>query len=279
MVIIVYSLAILAGKYTLDFLYHKNPYLEMLVADVVATLIVFIFSYILKNSSMYDPYWSVIPVPIALYWISISPQGNDIRQLLVMAVIAFWSLRLTINWIKSWPNMGHEDWRYKKLKEDSGKYYWPVSFLGIHLFPTLIVFLGMLPVLTAVGNEAPLGFFDLMGILVCASAVLIEYTADEQLRRFNIHNRVKGMNMNQGLWSISRHPNYLGEILFWMGLFIIALNNHIQSNLWTGIGFISMFILFKFISIPMMEKRLIKNKHQYEEYKRKVPALVPRIWK
>ena len=278
-VILVYTLAILGGKFTLDFLNLESPYIEMLTADVVATLIVFIFSFIFRNSSLYDPYWSVIPVPIALYWIFISPLGNDLRQFLIITVISLWSLRLTINWIKSWPNLEHEDWRYIKLKEDSGRLYWVVSFLGIHLFPTFIVFLGMLPVFSAVGNNAPLGILDFVGALVSVSAVLIEYTADEQLRQFNKNNRIKGMNMDRGLWSISRHPNYLGEILFWLGLFIVALTNNFQSNLWTGIGFIAMFILFKFISIPMMEKRLIRNKNQYEEYIRKVPALVPRIWK
>lgn len=278
-VILVYTLAILGGKFTLDFLNLESPYIEMLAADVVATLIVFIFSFIFRNSSLYDPYWSVIPVPIALYWIFISTQGNDLRQFLIITVISLWSLRLTINWIKSWPNLEHEDWRYIKLKEDSGRLYWVVSFLGIHLLPTFIVFLGMLPVLSAVGNSTPLGIFDFAGALVSVSAVLIEYTADEQLRQFNKYNRIKGMNMDRGLWSISRHPNYLGEILFWLGLFIMALSNNFQSNLWTGIGFIAMFILFKFISIPMMEKRLIRNKNQYDEYIRKVPALVPRIWK
>ena len=278
-VILVYTLAILGGKFTLDFLNLESPYIEMLTADVVATLIVFIFSFIFRNSSLYDPYWSVIPVPIALYWIFISPLGNDLRQFLIITVISLWSLRLTINWIKSWPNLEHEDWRYIKLKEDSGRLYWVVSFLGIHLFPTFIVFLGMLPVFSAVGNNAPLGILDFVGALVSVSAVLIEYTADEQLRQFNKNNRIKGMNMDRGLWPISRHPNYLGEILFWLGLFIVALTNNFQSNLWTGIGFIAMFILFKFISIPMMEKRLIRNKNQYEEYIRKVPALVPRIWK
>jgi len=278
-VIVVYFLAILTGKITIDSLDLESTYLEMLIADVAATGIVFIFSFIFRNSSMYDPYWSVIPVPIALYWISISPVGNDLRQFLVFAVISLWSLRLTINWVKSWPNLEHEDWRYNKLKEDSGKLYWLVSFLGIHLFPTLIVFMGLLPVLPAVENPFPLGILDFAGALISISAVLIEYTADEQLRQFNKYNRVKGMNMDRGLWSVSRHPNYLGEILFWFGLFIMSLSHQFLSSLWTGIGFIAMFVLFKFVSIPMMEKRLIKRKDQYEEYIRKVPALIPRLWK
>jgi len=278
-VIFVYALAILTGKYTLDFLHLDNPYVEMLIADLIATVIVFIFSYLFKNSSLYDPYWSVIPIPIVLYWMLNTTQGSGIRQLLVLTVISFWSLRLTVNWIKSWPNLKHQDWRYKKLKEDSGKYYWLVSLFGIHLFPTLIVFVGLLPVLPTVTNSHSLGIFDLVGFIICIFAVLLEYTADEQLRRFKISNPDKGMNMDKGLWAICRHPNYLGEILFWFGLFVLCLSGDPISNLWTGIGFVSMFILFKFISIPMMEKRLIHNKDQYEGYINKVPALIPRFWK
>jgi steroid 5-alpha reductase family enzyme len=278
-VIMVYVLAILTGKYTLDFLHLDSPYLEMLVADGMATVIVFIFSYLFKNSSLYDPYWSVIPVPIVIYWIWNAGQGSDIRQLLLLTVIGFWSIRLTVNWIKSWPNLKHEDWRYQKLKKDTGKYYWLVSFLGIHLFPTLIVFLGLLPVLPAVNNTASLGILDFLGMLICLSGVFLEYISDEQLRKFKNSNPARGLNMDKRLWSISRHPNYLGEILFWFGLFVINLSGNILSNLWTGIGFLSMYVLFKFISIPMMEKRLVKSKDQYEDYIKNVPALVPRFWK
>jgi steroid 5-alpha reductase family enzyme len=279
LILLVYVLAIFAGKYTLDILNHDNPYTEMLIADIAATAIVFLFSLILNNSSVYDPYWSVIPVPIAMYWIWNAPAGNDLRQYLILGVILFWSLRLTINWIRTWPNLTHEDWRYRKLKEDTGKFYWPVSFTGIHLFPTLMVFLGMLPVLPAVQNGAPMGLFDFAGAILCILAVIIEYTADEQLRKFRNGGHTSGMNMEEGLWALSRHPNYFGEILFWFGLFIFSLGGGISANLWTGIGFISMFILFRFISIPMMEKRLVLRKADYQNYIKNVPAIVPRLWK
>lgn len=278
-VLIAYLLAIYAGKYTLDNLNLDNPYLEMLAADTVATVIIFLFSLGLNNSSMYDPYWSVIPVPIAIYWIWLSPEGNELRQFIVLGVILFWSLRLTINWIRTWPDLTHEDWRYKKLKEDTGKFYWPVSFLGIHFFPTFLVFLGMLPVLPAVRSNAPVGLVDLAGIILCILAVIIEFTADEQLRQFKNRQQSRGLNMEQGLWALSRHPNYFGEILFWFGLFVFSLTGGIPANLWTGVGFISMFILFKFISVPMMEKRLIRSKVQYLEYIKNVPAIIPRLWK
>jgi len=274
-VIIAYVIAIYAGKLSLDHIQTSSEILNMLIADVIATVIIFLFSLISGNSSLYDPYWSLIPVLIALYWINMFPDGNHTRHILMLVVILIWSLRLTINWIKSWPNLMHEDWRYKKLAEDSGRLKWVVSFLGIHLIPTLIVFLGMLPVFVASKITASIGVFDIVGLIICLAAVEIEYLADEQLRKFKLSNHVKGANMEKGLWAISRHPNYFGEILFWFGLFFFAIGDQFKENAWTAVGFVSMIILFKFISIPMMEKRLVKTKTDYDKYKKKVSALIP----
>jgi steroid 5-alpha reductase family enzyme len=274
-VIIAYFIAIYAGKLSLDHIQTSSEILNMLIADVIATVIIFLFSLMSGNSSLYDPYWSLIPVPIALYWIYLFPEGNHTRHILMLVAISLWSLRLTINWMKSWPNLMHEDWRYKKLSEDSGRLYWLVSFSGIHLFPTLFVFLGMLPVFVASKMTADIGVFDIIGLIICLAAVEIEYLADEQLRKFKATNPAKGANMEKGLWAISRHPNYFGEILFWFGLFFFAIGDQFKENAWTAVGFISMVILFKFISIPMMERRLVKTKSDYEKYQKRVSALIP----
>jgi steroid 5-alpha reductase family enzyme len=274
-VIIAYFIAIYAGKLSLDHIQTSSEILNMLIADVIATVIIFLFSLMSGNSSLYDPYWSLIPVPIALYWIYLFPEGNHTRHILMLVAISLWSLRLTINWMKSWPNLMHEDWRYKKLSEDSGMLYWLVSFSGIHLFPTLFVFLGLLPVFVASKMTADIGVFDIIGLIICLAAVEIEYLADEQLRKFKATNPEKGANMEKGLWAISRHPNYLGEILFWFGLFFFAIGDQFKENAWTAVGFISMVILFKFISIPMMERRLVKTKSDYGKYQKRVSALIP----
>ena len=277
-VTVAYLLAIYAAKLSLDFNNFNNIYYDMLVADIIATIIIFIFSILVNNSSMYDPYWSLIPIPIAYVWIEMNPDGNVARQLLVFSVIAIWGLRLTRNWIKTWPNLTHEDWRYRKLAEDNGKLYWPVSFLGIHLFPTLIVFAGMIPVYSVTANAAPLGLLDFLGAGIALAAVWIEYAADEQLRKFKKENAEPGANMELGLWSKTRHPNYFGEISFWLGLFVMALSGNAVGNLWTGAGFVAMVILFRFISIPMMEKRLLSRKKGYMEYMKSVPMLMPKIF-
>jgi len=274
-VIIAYVIAIYGGWICLEFIQTGSPLIDMLIADVLVTVIIFIFSIMAQNSSLYDPYWSVLPVPIALYWMYIFPDGNHFRQILMLIAISVWSIRLTINWIRSWPDLSHEDWRYKKLAEDSGSFYWVVSFLGIHLFPTLIVFAGLLPVYVASQEAEPVGLFDIIGIIICLSAAVIEYVADEQLRKFKSTNTAEGANMADGLWAFSRHPNYFGEILFWLGLLFFSVGHRFLEHIWTAAGFIFMFVLFRYISIPMMEKRLAETRTGYVEYQKKVQMIFP----
>jgi steroid 5-alpha reductase family enzyme len=253
---------------------------NVLVADVVATVLVFAVSVIFNNSSVYDPYWSVVPPVIVVYLIKIYPEGNEIRQFVLLALVLFWSIRLTVNWWRGWHGIKHQDWRYTSISEKTGKWYWPVSFVGIHFMPTVFVFLGCLPMWHALSSTEPLNIYDFIAAIFTFSAILIEWIADEQLIKFRKTSTGNSF-MQSGLWSVSRHPNYLGEIGFWGGMFLFAVSatglTH-STGFWTVIGFISMVILFNFISIPMMEKRNITRKPGYQEYIKKVPALFPRIF-
>ena len=137
------------------------------------------------------------------------------------------------------------------------------------------MFVGLLPVYVASQIPDPIGLFDIFGLIICLGAVDIEYLADEQLRKFKSNNTVNGANMEKGLWSISRHPNYLGEISFWVGLFFFAIGNNFTEHAWTAVGFVLMILLFYFISAPMMEKKLVKTKLDYDKYQKNVSAIFP----
>lgn len=280
-VLAVYILAFLGAYYIMPTLVFSETMVNVLIADVVATIIVFAFSVIFSNSSLYDPYWSVIPPIIVIYLIKLFPEGNEIRQWIIFALVLFWSLRLTINWLRGWSGLNHQDWRYTNIAKKTGVFYWPVSFLGIHFMPTIFVFLGCLPLWYSLSSPEAINFFDFIAVAFTFAAVMIEWMADEQLLKFKKSNSRESF-IKSGLWSISRHPNYLGEISFWIGMFfflVSSVNLKSSTGMWTAVGFISMIILFQFISIPMMEKRNKTNKPGYQEYIDKVPALFPNPFK
>ena len=260
-------------------LHFSQTMVNVFIADAVATVLVFTVSVMFNNSSVYDPYWSVAPPIIVIYLMQLFPEGNEIRQFVVLALVLFWGVRLTVNWWRGWQGIKHQDWRYTSIAEKTGKFYWPVSFLGIHFMPTVFVFLGCLPMWYALSSNESFNIFDMVAAIFTFSAIMIEWIADEQLIKFRKTSSDKSF-MNTGLWAVSRHPNYFGEISFWGGMFLFAMSatGLIHSNgMWTVVGFISMVILFKFISIPLMEKRNMERKPGYQEYIKKVPALFPRI--
>src|SRR5690349_15519700 len=117
----------------------QHPLLLLAAADTAATIVIFLFSVFTKNSSMYDPYWSVAPVPIALFWL-LQPGSagfGSLRHDVLFVLLCLWAVRLTFNWASQWKGLDHEDWRYREMHEQTGAFYWPVSFLGIHLMPTI----------------------------------------------------------------------------------------------------------------------------------------------
>jgi steroid 5-alpha reductase family enzyme len=246
------------------------------LASLTATLGLFVASFVSGNASTFDAYWMVAP-PAACAWLFTlaSPDASRPRAALVTALTAIWAARLTWNWIRSWAGPGHQDWRYVEIAKQSGRLYPLANLVGIHLFPAFLVWLGSLSLVPAIATgTAPLGLLDALAVLVTGGAIAIEALADEQLRRHRLAAHPPGTIMEEGLWAYSRHPNYFGEISFWVGLFVFGLAA--DPSAWRcAIGPLAMIALFVFGTIPMMEKRSLARRPQYADVQRRVSMLVP----
>lgn len=271
-VLFTYIVALIIGFLSFTFFSeHFNLLISTLLADILCTIIIFVFSMLVDNSSMYDPYWSVLPPLIVLLWLWKFEVFN-IYTSIILAVYLIWSIRLTLNWFINWK--GYEDWRYVGFRKKFGKLYPLISFLGIHLFPTLIVFLSLLPLYFGFKliNIENFSLFYI-GNIICLLGVFISLIADIQLTKHRTSIN-KDLAINIGIWKYSRHPNYLGELSFWLGTFIIGLSYSID-NYFTSIGIIGMILLFNLYSIPAMEKKLLQSKTNYQEIINETPRLLP----
>jgi steroid 5-alpha reductase family enzyme len=260
----------------------RHPILVAAAGDVAATLVVFAFSVRHDNSSLYDPYWSVAPIPIALFWASLPAGGGSaLRRGWVVLVVCAWGARLTANQLARWRGLGDEDFRYVELRARSGRAYWPLSLAGVHLMPTCWVFLGLLgayPALAGLGRRW--SALDALAVLVAGGAVLLEATADRQLRAFLRGRRDPAAVLDRGVWAGSRHPNYLGEILFWWGLWLSGVAAApAWAWAWTAAGPLAITLLFLLVSVPWMDRRMLARHPAYAERLRATPALVPRPWR
>lgn len=274
-IVVAYLACIAAGAALLFGLALPQPW-DALAADVVATLVIFAFSLRYRNSSFYDPYWSVIPPLLALYWTWANPVGaNPLRVALVTGLVWLWAIRLTANWATHWGGLTHEDWRYPIVRARAGKAAVWADLFGIHLYPTLQVFLACLPIYAVMSRgTAPLGWLDALAVAVTLGAIAIETIADLQLHAF-IARRQPGQFITSGLWAYSRHPNYFGELGFWWGLMLFGLAAAPEQWWWIVPGALGMTAMFVFASIPFMDQRSVERRPAYAGHMRKVSALLP----
>ncbi len=269
LVSIVYILASVLGILTYIYLPFSAVWLKLLLADVLATIFTFIFSVILKNASIYDPYWSVQPIVIVFAFAFVN--GVNLSGILIIIAISIWGVRLTLNWAYTFLSLNHQDWRYTMLKEKTGKFYPIINFIGIHLVPTLVVYACVLPAVYVILLKPQFNYLAIIFFAVILLAVLLQGVADVQMHRFR-KNRTSTF-IRIGVWKYSRHPNYLAEILTWwgVGLYSVLLLPNMIGLLF---GAVLNTILFLSVSIPMAEARQSK-KEGFIEYKKQTRVLLP----
>jgi steroid 5-alpha reductase family enzyme len=252
-------------------------WLDTLIADLLATVVIFAFSRRYRNSSFYDAYWSVIAPLLLFYWWFRGEAGFDqLRCWLLAIVVVLWAVRLTANWVYSFPGLHHEDWRYPMFRERAGRWEIVADLVAIHLIPTLQVFVAMLPayvVMTRPGGDV--GWLTAIAFLLGLGAVLLESVADVQMHRF-VRDRRPGEAMDRGLWGWSRHPNYFGEFGFWCALALFGVAVAPADWWWLLLGAAAMLAMFLGASIPMMETRSLQRRPDYQDVIDRVPMFVPR---
>jgi len=278
-VLFAYTLGIGLGIVSILYTQHLGSMWQIFIADVVATFVIYGFSVAYKNSSFYDPYWSVIPPFILLFWIWKQNFILSGTTSLLLFAMLFWSIRLTTNWMKTWDGLHHEDWRYIDMRNNLGNSFEIVGNLGgIHFVPTLIVFFCCMPMEAALLMQESMPETTLhayAGFFICIIGVLYEIISDAQLHRFREENPHQKGIIETGLWNYSRHPNYYGEILFWWGIFLFG-------NAYTGMNYlilapIAMTILFWYASIPWIEIKILRTRPAYKDYQKRVHILFPEI--
>ena len=272
-----YLMALTAGGATLALAPIEDPLVRTLAADVVATLVIFGWSVAYDNSSFYDAYWSVIPPLVAFYWWTLpSSDAPGIRALGILLVLGIWGARLTWNWARGWTGLAHEDWRYIDFRKRFPRAYWLVSFGGIHFFPTLIVFAALVAAFPAlVGGGRPLGPIDALALAVGLGGIAFEWLADAQLRAFVVGPKQPGQTLRTGLWRYSRHPNYLGEMMIWWSLWLFGLAADPEWAKWGLLGPVAMTAMFMGVSIPLLEKRSLERRDDYQRVIDETSKLIP----
>jgi steroid 5-alpha reductase family enzyme len=234
--------------------------------------ILFILAMIRKDNSIADIAWG--PGFIVVSWALLFINGNyNPTQFLAAALVTVWGLRLGIRIYRRNRGKG-EDPRYRKWREDWGKYFVIRSYFQVFIIQGFVLLLNITPVMIIMSStEETFAWWGYLGLAVWCLGFFFESVGDYQLDSFLKKPENRGTIIDVGLWKYTRHPNYFGESTMWWGIFIIALG---VPWGWIGvIGPIAITSTILFVSgIPMTEK-LMEKTPGWEEYKRKTSAFIP----
>lgn len=194
---------------------------------------------------------------------------------LLLAGVGAWSLRLGFVIARRRWREGHEDPRYQSLRRSWGKAFWWKSLFVVFLLQALVqwcVVIGPISGLSGQANDVSV--FGWVGCLIAALGLGLETVADHQLDRFKKIS-APGALLTTGLRGIVRHPNYTGEMIFWVGIAMVV----IDSGSWLGLVSPALICLFlaKVSGVPLLDERLSESRPEYQAYRARVPAFFPSL--
>jgi steroid 5-alpha reductase family enzyme len=247
--------------------------LAVAVAFVIQWL-AFIPAWLLQSEAFYDLTGSLTYISVAVLAVALAP-AVDGRSLLLLALIVIWAARLGTYLFRRIRRAGKDE-RFDEIKKSLPRFLiaWTVQGLWVSL--TLAAALAAITTTERKG----LGVVALIGALVWAAGFAVEAAADYQKSRFKSDPANKGRFIDTGLWSWSRHPNYFGEIVLWIGVAIVAVPV-LQGWQWVTLispVFVAV-LLIRISGIPPLERRADEKwggREDYEAYKARTPVLVPR---
>jgi len=241
---------------------------------IVMTLF-YLLSLSRRQNDVADVVWGFGLIFIAISTL-ISMPDPHFRALMVTILVVIWGLRLSF-FIYRRNKLRGEDFRFQRLREKWGRYSWIRSYFQLFLLQGVLLLLVSLPVIVinTTSSMPAFGILDLIGLIVWLFGFIFEVVGDHQKARFRKDpSQTQSAIFTGGLWRYSRHPNYFGEILQWVGIFIIALG--VPYWLLSLIGPLTVIImLLKISGIHVVEKKY-KDNPEFQKYKQVTSALIPR---
>lgn len=235
--------------------------------------LLFIIAQVRKDNSIADIGWGVGFILVA-WWLQWR-YPHPLSWLSTLAV-TIWGGRLAVYLFFRNRRKGEEDWRYARWREKWGKWAIPRAYLQVFLLQGAFMWIIAIPLMQRPGGEN-FHWVQGIGLFLWLAGFLWEAIADWQLYQFKSDPGNKGKIFTGGLWRLSRHPNYFGEIVLWWGVFLLTL----PYGAWY-IGLLSpltiTWLLMRVSGVPLLEEKYEEDP-EYQAYVERTNALIPDITK
>jgi steroid 5-alpha reductase family enzyme len=247
------------------------PWLTALPAVILVALVAWGVATVRRNAGLVDIFWPLFFLVAVTVYV-VTRVELSARATLVLALVAIWSLRLSIHLAaRNWD--APEDHRYRAIRErNEPGFAWKSLYLVFGL-QALLAWLISAPLAAAAGSEGPLGVLDFAAAMLVVLGISFETVADAQLARFRADPANAGGVMDRGLWRYSRHPNYFGEFLVWWGFFAMALG----AGAWWSVfsPLLMSVLLLKVSGVALLEKDIGARRPAYRAYVARTNAFFP----
>ena len=243
--------------------------------------IIFIIATAIKNNSIVDIGWGMGFVVGS--WLTLFVTENPtILSYVIVGFITVWGVRLSVRLLRR--NYGKpEDFRYAQWRKEWGDKVVIIAFFRVFMVQGIINFVVGSASYTVIkynqfSFDSNHHYLVYIALLIAFVGLFFEVVGDEQLRR----HIAKGSRtlLQSGLWSITRHPNYFGEILIWIGLYASGITLIFTNSvnpfyyLLLIISPVLMTTVLIKVSTPLLEKNMEKYA-SWEEYTKRVPMIFP----
>ena len=234
-------------------------------------LVAWMIATVRRNVGLVDVFWSLFLLLAASVYAASAP-ALAARGWLALALVAFWSLRLS-GYLAARNWNAPEDRRYRAIRKRNEPHFALKSLYLVFELQAVLAWLVSAPLAAAIASVQPLGAVDMLGAALAAFGIVYESLADAQLARFKANPANAGQIMDRGLWRFSRHPNYFGEFCVWWGLYGIALGD---GGWWTVFSPILMSVLLLRISgVALLERDIGERRPGYRTYAARTNAFLP----
>lgn len=229
----------------------------------------------IEDASIVDFYWAPGFVVIALAGLFLQSTAS-FHQMVLVAALILWASQLTLYMVARHKRRGEEDARYKVWRKAGGDNYWWRSLYKVFLLQAVILWFLATPVHAVFGGAALIEPSPIFwaSMLVFAIGLVIEAIADYQIFKFGALEANKNKVYTDGLWRYSRHPNYFGESLVWLGLGFAAYD--LTGQIYALLGpLVLTFLLVRVSGVPILEKQLKTTKLGYAAYMSRTSSFIP----
>lgn len=236
--------------------------------------IVYVIALVRDDYSTVDVFWGMAQVALSLV-LFIIVQPVSLTQGLILIMVVLWGLRLSIYlYMRNWHKP--EDFRYQAMRKKWHKAEKLQAYVKVFLLQSGFAFLMGITLITVLNYELESPVLFIAGLVIFVIGLVFETVGDAQMMRFR-RTKQPGEIMQKGVWGLSRHPNYFGEVTAWWGIGFMALAhvNTFGAVLLILISPVTItFLLLGLSGIPLLEKKYAGN-DAYDAYKQKVRAFFP----